>query len=113
MSANQYGMIPFDGKSDFGIFKQKIKCVLIQQKVFRVISQKFLKTDDEAVKAELNEIACSTIYLNLSDSVLRKVGNLECAKKLWDKLDELFTDKSLPGKLFLLEKFFSFQTGFE
>ncbi|CAH9091332.1 unnamed protein product [Cuscuta europaea] len=57
----------------------------------------------------MNETACSTIYLNLSDYVLRKVGILESAKELWEKLDSLYIDTSLPRKLFLLEKFFRFR----
>ncbi|CAH9103329.1 unnamed protein product [Cuscuta europaea] len=47
----------------------------------------------------MNEATCSTIYLNLSVSVLRKVGILESA---------LYTETYLSGKLFLLEKFFRF-----
>ncbi|CAH9067875.1 unnamed protein product [Cuscuta epithymum] len=109
MAANQYGMLPFNGKTDFDIWKQKIKCVLIQQKVFRAVTGIFLESEDKAKQIEMNETACSTIYLNLSDSVLRKVGILESAKELWEKLDSLYTDTSLPGKLFLLEKFFRFR----
>ncbi|KAL0407098.1 UNVERIFIED_CONTAM: cytochrome [Sesamum latifolium] len=39
----------------------------------------------------------------------RKVGKLETAKELWDILEELFTETSLPSKLFLLEKFFRYK----
>ncbi|KAL2512555.1 CCHC-type domain-containing protein [Abeliophyllum distichum] len=41
--------------------------------------------------------------------VLRKVGKLDSTKLLWEKLEELYLVKSLPNKLFLLEKFFSFK----
>ncbi|CAH9139773.1 unnamed protein product [Cuscuta epithymum] len=110
MSAfNQYGMAPFNGKTDFSIWKQKIKCILIQQKSYRAISQTYLTSDTEEKKAEMNESACSIIYLNLSDCVLRKVGILESAKSLWDKLEELYTETSLPSRMFLLEKFFKFR----
>ncbi|KAL0415516.1 UNVERIFIED_CONTAM: Retrovirus-related Pol polyprotein from transposon TNT 1-94 [Sesamum latifolium] len=37
------------------------------------------------------------------------VGKLETAKELWDRLEELFTETSLPSKLFLLEKFFRYK----
>ncbi|CAH9095979.1 unnamed protein product [Cuscuta epithymum] len=109
MTSNMYGMLPFNGKSDFDIWKQKIKCVLIQQKVYRAVTGQFLESEDKSKQTEMNETACSTIYLNLSDSVLRKVGILESAKALWDKLESTYTDTSLPGKLFLLEKFFRFR----
>ncbi|KAL0438177.1 UNVERIFIED_CONTAM: Retrovirus-related Pol polyprotein from transposon TNT 1-94 [Sesamum latifolium] len=55
------------------------------------------------------KFAYSSIILNLSDSVIRKVGKLETAKELWDRLEELFTETSLPSKLFLLEKFFRYK----
>ena len=105
----QYGMAPFNGKSDFSIWKQKIKCILIQQKSVRAVGQTYLTSDTENKRAEMNENACSTIYLNLSDSVIRKVGILDCAKTLWDKLEELYTETSLPSKMFLLEIFFKFR----
>ncbi|KAL0386429.1 UNVERIFIED_CONTAM: hypothetical protein Slati_4603100 [Sesamum latifolium] len=37
------------------------------------------------------------------------MGNLTTAKELWDKLEELYTESSLPSKLFLLEKFFRYK----
>ncbi|CAH9069282.1 unnamed protein product [Cuscuta europaea] len=110
MSAySQYGMAPFNGKSDFIIWKQKIKCILIQQKCFKAVGETYLISDTEDKRAEMNENACSVIYLNLSDSVIRKVGILESAKILWNKLDELYTETSLPSRMFLLEKFFQFR----
>ncbi|CAH9104133.1 unnamed protein product [Cuscuta europaea] len=86
-----------------------MKCMLIQQKVYRAVTGLYLASEDVAKRVEMNETACSSIYLNLSDSVLRKVGIIDSAKELWDKLDKLYTDTSLPGKLFLLEKFFRFR----
>ena len=109
MGSNMYGVVPFDGKTNFVIWQQKIKCVLIQQKCYRAVTEIYLPGDDDAKKLDLNEKACSMIYLHLSDSVLRKVGIVESAKLLWDNLVKLYTDKSLTGKLFLLEKFFRFK----
>ncbi|KAK4392785.1 Retrovirus-related Pol polyprotein from transposon TNT 1-94, partial [Sesamum angolense] len=37
------------------------------------------------------------------------VGKQVSAKMLWDKLEELYTETSLPSKLFLLEKFFRYK----
>ncbi|CAH9098156.1 unnamed protein product [Cuscuta europaea] len=108
MAANQYGMLPFNGKTDFDIWKQKIKCVLIQQKVFKVVTGIFLESEDKAKQSEMNETVCSTISLNQKIR-LSKVGIIESAKALWEKLDSLYTDTSLHGKLFLLEKFFRFR----
>ena len=104
-----FGLIPFNGKNDFNIWKQKLKCVLIQQKVFKAIDEKFSDSDDDAKKAEMNELACSTILLSLSDSVIRKVGVIDNAKDMWDKLDELYTETSMSNRMYLLEKLFKFK----
>ncbi|KAK6160000.1 hypothetical protein DH2020_003381 [Rehmannia glutinosa] len=107
--ASGYHLEPFNGKSDFSIWQQKMKGILIQQKCFKAIDQKYSDKDTAEIKSELDEFAYSSIILNLSDAVLRKVGKLTSAKALWEKLQELYTETSLPSKLFLLEKFFRFK----
>ncbi|KAL0361589.1 UNVERIFIED_CONTAM: hypothetical protein Sradi_3843400, partial [Sesamum radiatum] len=86
-----------------------MKGILIQQRVFKAIDGKYPKNISEEKQLENDEFAYSSIILNLSDSVIRKVGNHNSAKELWDKLDELYTESSLPSKLFLLEKFFRYK----
>ncbi|XP_057797809.1 receptor-like protein 19 [Salvia miltiorrhiza] len=107
--ASFFGMAPFDGKSDFSIWKQKMKCILIQQHVFKAVDHSYADNETEEKKSDMNELALSSIILNLSDCVLRKVGVCDSAKDLWCKLEELYTEKSLPSKLFLLERFFQFE----
>ncbi|KAL0451560.1 UNVERIFIED_CONTAM: hypothetical protein Slati_1134100 [Sesamum latifolium] len=68
--------------------------------------ENILKTEK---RLENDEFAYSSIILNLSDTVIRKVGNLTTTKELWDKLEELYTESSLPSELFLLEKFFRYK----
>ncbi|KAL2251634.1 UNVERIFIED_CONTAM: Retrovirus-related Pol polyprotein from transposon TNT 1-94 [Sesamum indicum] len=104
-----YNLQPFDGKTDFSIWQQKMKGILIQQKVFKAIDGKYSETVSEEKRLENDEYAYSSIILNLSDSVIRKVGKQNSAKELWNKLEELFTETSLPSKLFLLEKFFRYK----
>lgn len=101
-------LAPFTGKSDFSIWQQKMKCILVQQRVFKAIDPSFTIGTDEK-KIEMNELALSAIILNLSDNVIRKVGSLDKACELWSKLAELYTETSLPSKLFLLEIFFRFK----
>ncbi|KAL0298359.1 UNVERIFIED_CONTAM: Retrovirus-related Pol polyprotein from transposon TNT 1-94 [Sesamum radiatum] len=86
-----------------------MKGVLIQQKVFKAIDGKYADTVSDDKKLENDEYAYSSIILNLSDSVIRKVGKQESAKELWKKLEELYTETSLPSKLFLLENFFKYK----
>ncbi|KAL2230647.1 UNVERIFIED_CONTAM: Retrovirus-related Pol polyprotein from transposon TNT 1-94 [Sesamum indicum] len=104
-----YSLQPFDGKTDFSMWQQKMKGILIQQKVFKAIDGKYVGNVSEEKKKENDEFAYSSIILNLSDTVLRKVGKLESSKALWDKLEELYTEISLPNKLFLLENFFRYK----
>ncbi|XP_047341253.1 ATPase 4, plasma membrane-type-like [Impatiens glandulifera] len=59
---------------------------LIEKKCFKAVSQVYAVIDTVEKNSEMNENACAYIYLNLSDSVMRKIGNLECAKTLWDNV---------------------------
>ncbi|KAK4410047.1 Retrovirus-related Pol polyprotein from transposon TNT 1-94 [Sesamum angolense] len=86
-----------------------MKGILIQQKVFKSIDGKYAENVSDDKKRDNDEYAYSLIILNLSDSVIRKVGKQNSAKELWDRLEELFTETSLPSKLFLLEKFFRYK----
>ncbi|KAL0400089.1 UNVERIFIED_CONTAM: hypothetical protein Sradi_2352200 [Sesamum radiatum] len=104
-----YNLQVFDGKTDFSIWQQKMKGILIQQKIFKAVSAKYPENISEEKILENDEFAYSSIILNLSDSVIRKVGKQKSAKELWEKLEELYTETSLPTKLFLLEKFFKYK----
>ncbi|KAL0444706.1 UNVERIFIED_CONTAM: Retrovirus-related Pol polyprotein from transposon TNT 1-94 [Sesamum latifolium] len=86
-----------------------MKGILIQQRVFKAIDGKYTENISEEKRLENDEFAYSSIILNLSDSVIRKVGNQNSTRELWDKLEELYTESSLPSKLFLLEKFFRYK----
>ncbi|KAK4386043.1 Retrovirus-related Pol polyprotein from transposon TNT 1-94 [Sesamum angolense] len=86
-----------------------MKGILIQQKVFKSIDGKYAENVSDDKKRDNDEYAYSSIILNMSDSVIRKVGKQNTAKELWDKLEELFTETSLPSKLFLLEIFFRYK----
>ncbi|KAL2251323.1 UNVERIFIED_CONTAM: hypothetical protein Sindi_2254600 [Sesamum indicum] len=86
-----------------------MKGILIQQRVFKAIDGNYLKNVSKEKIQENDEFAYSSIILNLSDTVLCKVGKQNSSKELWDKLEELYTETSLPSKLFLLEKFFRYK----
>ncbi|KAK4386047.1 hypothetical protein Sango_2475300 [Sesamum angolense] len=83
-----YNLQPFHGKTDFSIWQQKMKGILIQQKVFKAIDGKYADTVSDDKKLENDEYAYSSIILNLSDSVIRKVDtNLTCLKTLMKHYD--------------------------
>ncbi|KAL2232096.1 UNVERIFIED_CONTAM: hypothetical protein Sindi_1389600 [Sesamum indicum] len=86
-----------------------MKGILIQQKVFKAIDSKYTDNISDEKKIQNDEFAYSSIILNLSDNVLRKVGKQSSSKDLWEKLEDLYTETSLPSKLFLLEKKFHYK----
>jgi hypothetical protein len=55
---------------------------------------------------KLERRARSTIQICLADSILLNVSGEDSAKKLWDKLGNLYQSKSLVNKLFLRNKLY-------
>ena len=101
----------FNEKGDFLLWRKKMRAVLIQQKVGKALDDSYPTTWNEDKKKEVDEIAFSTIILHLSDSILRKVDEAKSTAELWKKLEALYMVKTLPNKIFLLEKFFGFKMG--
>ena len=105
--STHFEMGMFNGKGDFSIWQQKMKGILVQQKVSKAIDGKYPENTSTGRKLEIDELAYTSIILHLSNSVLRKVGKLDTTKALWEKLEKLYVKKSTPNKLYLLE-FFQF-----
>lgn len=82
---------------------------MIQQNFFKAIDGRYTHTSFEEKRLKNDEYAYSSIILNLSDTMLRKFGKQNSSKELWKKLKELYTETSVPSKLFLLEKFFRYK----
>ena len=72
MSAHHFELGVFNGKGDFSIWQQKIKGILVQQKVSKALDRKYPETYTAKQKTEADELAYTSIILHLSDSVLRK-----------------------------------------
>ena len=107
--AHHFELGVFNGKGDFSIWQQKMKGILVQQKISKALDGKYPETYTTEQKTEADELTYTSIILHLYDSVLRKVGKLDSTKELWEKLEKLYVKKSTPNKLFLLENFFSFK----
>ncbi|KAL5569740.1 hypothetical protein UlMin_026315 [Ulmus minor] len=97
MGSAKFKLECFNGKGDFLLWKEKLKQVLVQQRVARAIEdptkwpEEFKKKTDEI--EEMNALAYSTIYLHLSDIVLRQVTDffgfkMDFSKDLDENLDE-------------------------
>ncbi|KAL5553358.1 hypothetical protein UlMin_040759 [Ulmus minor] len=91
MGSAKFKLECFNGKGDFLLWKEKLKQVLVQQRVARAIEdptkwpEEFKKKTDEI--EEMNALAYSTIYLHLSD--IRFFGfKMDFSKDLDKNLDE-------------------------
>ncbi|CAN1135024.1 hypothetical protein LINPERPRIM_LOCUS15765 [Linum perenne] len=67
-------MKPFDGSTDFAMWKIKMKAVLIKEKCWAAVSQNWPADTSDLRKQELQEIAHSEIMIRLADDVVRQVG---------------------------------------
>lgn len=99
----------FDGKGDLSLWRKKLKALLVQQKVSKVIEKKIPDTVSDEKKQEMEETVFSTMILYLSDTVLQQVNDIETTVELWEKLESLYLSKSLSSKILLKERFFSFR----
>lgn len=80
---------------------KKKKGVHVQQKISKATEEDYHASMSTDQRAGTNELAYTSIILHLFDKVLRKVGKLDNAKALWEKLEDLYLVKSLPNKIFL------------
>jgi hypothetical protein len=91
----------FNGQN-FELWKLKMEDLLVDKEQWVVVDLgmkpvAMLKEDWKKLERKVR----STILLCLSDSVLLNVSGEDTAKKLWEKLGNLYQSKSLVNKLFL------------
>jgi len=87
----------FTKDNDFGLWKVKMKAVLIQQKCEKALKGESALpvTMSQAKKIEMMDKARSAIVLCLGDKVLRDVAKEPTATSMWSKLESLYMTKSL------------------
>ncbi|CAA3009530.1 Hypothetical predicted protein [Olea europaea subsp. europaea] len=90
-----------------------MRVILVQQRVAKALDDPVTFSDELKAKPteieDMNEIAYSSIILHLSDNIVRQVDSVKTTRTLWTALDALFLTKTLPNKIYLLEKLFSFK----
>ena len=110
MASTKFELAKFNTKGDFALWRKKIKAILVQQKVAKILDENNLsKTIIEAKKKDIDETDYSTVLLYLLDEVFRLVDEATTIGELWKKLESLYLTKSLPNKLYLKEKFFGYK----
>ncbi|XP_038885928.1 uncharacterized protein LOC120076236 [Benincasa hispida] len=111
MTTTRYEIEKFEAKTDFELWKAKIKVVLRKQKALLAITDpaKYPKILFKAEKETIESNAYGTIVLNVIDSVLRQIVDRPTAYALWNKLNDIYLNKDLPNKAFLRERFFTYK----
>ncbi|PON70937.1 LRR domain containing protein [Parasponia andersonii] len=84
MGTSKIKIEKFNRKGDFGIWKKKMRAVVVQQKCVHTIrdGSDFPEVMKASKKQEIQELAYSLQILNLSDNVLRKIDEEDTATKI-------------------------------
>ncbi|GKD82709.1 retrovirus-related pol polyprotein from transposon TNT 1-94 [Tanacetum coccineum] len=102
----------FDGSNDFGLWRVKMGCLLIQhgwEAALDSFSGTMMDIDKTAaLKTDVYKKAHSALLLCLDNKVLREVNKEDSATGVWLKLETLYMTKSLANKLYLKKKLFTF-----
>lgn len=119
----------FDGKGDFSMWKKRMLAHLsilgLKEALTdssptsgsEVTIKKGEEEEDfkerlkalEVEKAEKAEKAMNMIILNLGDHVLRKLEDCTTAASIWTALERLYNSKTLPNRIHLQHKFYTFK----
>ena len=105
-SSSRIEIEKFNGQN-FELWKLKMEDLLVDKEQWATVDP---GTKLAAMSSEywekIDRKAMSTIRLCLLDSVLLNVSREDSAKKLWEKLGNLYQSKSLVNKLFLRKKLY-------
>ncbi|GJY45241.1 retrovirus-related pol polyprotein from transposon TNT 1-94 [Tanacetum coccineum] len=111
-SIAKFDVKKFDGSNDFGLWRMKMRCLLIQHG-WEAALDPFPKTMSDAkktaaLKTDVYKKAHSALLMCLDNKVLREVNKEDFAAGVWLKLETLYMTKSLANKLYLKKKLFTF-----
>jgi hypothetical protein len=112
MATAKFEIEKFDGQNSFSLWRIKMRALLRQQGLTKVLEPQEEKIGISAIdeiveRGELEEKAHSMILLSLSDGVLREVADEETTAGLWKKLESLYMKKSLTNRLFLKQRLYT------
>ncbi|KAM6545735.1 hypothetical protein CsatB_026471 [Cannabis sativa] len=100
----------FDGSTDFALWRESLKGILVHQKVVKVLEdEKLLAEKKREEIAKMEEMAYYTIIMYLSNGVRRKLIQEKTLKELWNKLEKLYMAPSISSKINLLERLYGFR----
>lgn len=101
----------FTGSNDFGLWKVKMRAILIQQKCVEALKGEAQMPAHltPVEKAEMNDKAVSAIILCLGDKVLREVARETTDVSMWNKVDSLHMTKSLAHRQCLKQQLYFYR----
>ena len=84
MGGTIFDIEKFNGTGDYCLWKKKIRAIMMQLKVDLALDEKpeFPATMTSYEKSEMFKTAYSTLFLHLTDNVLRQVDGLETATEI-------------------------------
>jgi hypothetical protein len=99
----------FNGKSNFELWKLKMRDLLVQQGLQKALGDKSKKPTvvTEWEWEDLDAKALSTIRLCLADDVLFNIVGEDTTSSLWSKLESLYMTKSLTSRIYLKRQLYS------
>ena len=104
-----YRLKPFDGNSNFAIWKIKMRAMLVKEKCWAAITENWPASTSNLRKEEIQEISHSETLIRLIDDVVHQVVTFTDPKTLWEGLESIFESKTLPNRVSLLSKLFTFK----
>ncbi len=109
MSNAKFEVEKFTGKSNFALWKLKVKDLLVQQGLHKALDGETKKpaTMTTSDWEDLDARALSTIRLCLADEVLFNIVEETTASGLWVKLENLYMTKSLTNRIYLKRQLYS------
>ena len=110
----------FDGCTSFDYWKRKMKMYLgsIHERVWRVVEDGFIILDPaniqptEQENKNCNTMALNTIYNGIDPKVFEQIKDLENAKEVWTRLEEIYegTTTVKTARMYVLkDKFTNFK----
>ena len=109
MAMAHYEAEKFNGKSDFGLWRIKMKALLIHQGLAGALTPEEGDDKPAPTRQEVLQKAHSAIILSLDDKVLREVAHETSASAIWKKLEDLYMVKSLANRLYLKQQLYSYR----
>ncbi|KAK8914556.1 hypothetical protein KSP39_PZI024197 [Platanthera zijinensis] len=106
---DRFSVEKFDGSGNFSLWQIRVKDMLVQQGLIRVLRgrDKLTTTVKDAEWKDLDEKATSTIRMCVADQVLFNIGTKETAVELWEKLERLYLAKSVTTRLLLKQRLYA------